>query len=72
MAVDIVGEIDEGDDMDGELAEDGADDVRVEDVRLGALFGETFNGLWEVLAAARWVQEVKLPLLVRWRGSRRS
>ena len=53
MAVDIVGEIDEGDDMDGELAEDGADDVRVEDVRLGALFGETFNGLWEMLAAAR-------------------
>ena len=38
MAVDVVGEIDEGDDMDGELAEDGADDVRVEDVRLGALF----------------------------------
>ena len=29
--------------MDGELAEDGADDVRVEDVGLGALFGKAFN-----------------------------
>ncbi len=32
--------------MDGELAEDGADDVRVEDVGLRPLFGETFNGLY--------------------------
>ena len=53
MAVDVGGEIDECDDMDGELAEDGANDVKVEDIRLGALFGETFNGLWETLAAAR-------------------
>jgi hypothetical protein len=34
--------------VDGELAEDGADDVEVEDVGLWALFGEAFNGLeWE-------------------------
>lgn len=32
--------------MDGELAEDGADYVGVEDVGLGALFGEAFDGLW--------------------------
>ena len=31
--------------MDGKLAEDGADDVGVEDVGLGPLFRETFNGL---------------------------
>jgi hypothetical protein len=29
----------------GELAEDGADDVRVEDVVLGSLLGEGLDGL---------------------------
>lgn len=47
--VDVVGDVDEGGDVDGELAEDGADDVEVEDVGLGALFGEAFDGLeWEI------------------------
>lgn len=31
--------------MNGELAEDGADNVRVEDVGLRAFFGETFDRL---------------------------
>ena len=31
--------------MDCELAEDGGDDVEVEDVVLGALFGEGVDGL---------------------------
>lgn len=31
--------------MDGKLAEDGTDDVRIEDVGLGAFFREAFNGL---------------------------
>ena len=31
--------------MDGKLQEDGTDDVDVEDVGLGTLFGETFDGL---------------------------
>lgn len=44
--LDVVGQVDERDDVDGELAEDGADDVGVEDVGLGTFFGETFDGLW--------------------------
>lgn len=44
-AMDVVGEVDQSDNVDGELSEDGADDVRVEDVGLGSFFGETFNGL---------------------------
>jgi hypothetical protein len=31
--------------VDGELAQDGADDVGVEDVVLGSLFGKRFDGL---------------------------
>lgn len=31
--------------MDGKLAEDGADDVEVEDIVLRAFLGECFNGL---------------------------
>lgn len=31
--------------MDGKLTEDGADDIDVEDVGLGAFFGESFNRL---------------------------
>jgi hypothetical protein len=44
--------------VDGELAEDGADDVGVEDVGLGALFREALDGLDEkigsVLLAEGW------------------
>ena len=42
----VAGEVDEGHNMDGELAEDGADDVGVEDVGLGSFFGEAFDGLF--------------------------
>jgi hypothetical protein len=38
-------DVDEGGNVDGELAEDGADDVGVEDVVLWSLFGEGFDGL---------------------------
>jgi hypothetical protein len=31
--------------MDGELTKDGANDIHVEDIRLGALLGETLNRL---------------------------
>ena len=47
VASNIVGEVDEGDDVDGELAENGANDVRVEDIGLRSFFGETFDGLVE-------------------------
>ena len=47
VALHIIGEVDEGDDVDGELAENGANDVRVEDIGLGSFFGETFDGLLE-------------------------
>jgi hypothetical protein len=36
--------------MDGKLAEDGADDVHVKNVRLGSLFGQTLYGLKRGLA----------------------
>lgn len=39
VALNIVGDVDEGDDVDCELAKDGADDVGVENVGLGAFFG---------------------------------
>jgi hypothetical protein len=35
--------VDKCDDVNGELAEDRADDVKVEDVVLGALFREAFD-----------------------------
>ena len=44
-ALDVLGDVDEGDDVDGELTEDGANDVNVEDVVLGTLFREGFDGL---------------------------
>ena len=47
--LDVVGKVDEGDNMDGELAEDGADYVRIEDVGLGAFFREAFYGLRDAL-----------------------
>lgn len=43
--LDVVGEVDEGGDVDGKLAEDGADDIGIEDVRLGPFFGEAFDRL---------------------------
>ena len=49
VALNIVGKVDEGDDVDGELAENGANDVGVEDVGLGTFFGETLDGLFEEL-----------------------
>lgn len=55
--LDVIGEIDEGDDVDGELAEDGADDVRVEDVGLGAFFGKAFDGLGDALVDALVVRK---------------
>lgn len=36
--------------MDGELAKDGADNVGIEDVGLGAFFGEAFDRLGNALA----------------------
>ena len=47
VALHVVGEVDEGDDVDGELAENGANDVRVEDIGFRPFFGETFDGLME-------------------------
>lgn len=44
-ALDVLRDVDQGDDVDRELAEDGADDVDVEDVVLWALFGEGFDSL---------------------------
>lgn len=44
-AVDCVGDVDQGGDVDGELAEDGWDDVPVPDVVLWAFLGEGFDGL---------------------------
>lgn len=42
---DVLGDVDEGGDVDGELAENGGDDVPVPDVVLRALLGELFDGL---------------------------
>ena len=49
VALNIVGEVDEGDNVNRKLAENGANDVRVEDIRLGSFFGETLDGLFESL-----------------------
>jgi hypothetical protein len=43
--VDVVGDVDQSDDVDCELAEDGWDDVPVPDVVLWSLFGELFDRL---------------------------
>jgi hypothetical protein len=48
--VDVLGDVDEGGDVDGELAEDRGDDVPVPDVVLRAFFRELFNGLYTMLA----------------------
>jgi hypothetical protein len=44
-AVDVVGDVDKGDNVDRELAENRRNDVPVPDVVLWALFGELFDGL---------------------------
>ena len=44
-------DVDQGDEVDSELAKDGADDVDVEDVVLGAFFREGFDGLTIVVLA---------------------
>ena len=48
----VVGEVDEGNDVDGELAEDRANDVRIEDVGLWPFLREAFDGLGAALADA--------------------
>lgn len=60
--------------MDGELAKDGADDVRIEDVGLGAFFGEAFDGLGDTSVDPLRIGRERqfIPLLVRLRESRRS
>ena len=45
VGLDVGGDENEGGDVDCELGEDGADDVGVEDVGLGAFFREAFHGL---------------------------
>jgi hypothetical protein len=44
-ALHVLANVDESGDVDGELGEHGEDDVGVEDVVLGALFGELLDGL---------------------------
>lgn len=73
VALHVGGDVDQSDDVDGELAEDGADDVGVEDVGLGAFFGEAFDGLAIVsMGPCNMRGEFHVPLLGRWRGSRHS
>ena len=54
-AVDVVGDVDEGDDVDGELTEDGRDDVPVPDVVLRSGAGELFDRLLDVSNWAIWL-----------------
>lgn len=48
MNLDVVGDVNQCDDVNGKLSENGADDVDVEDIGLRALFRELFNGLRNV------------------------
>jgi hypothetical protein len=48
--VDVVGDVDQGGNVDGELSEDGWNDVPIPDVVLWAFFGELFDGLLQALA----------------------
>lgn len=48
--INIIGQIDQRNDVNGELTEDGADDVDIENVRLGSLLREPFDGLRRLLA----------------------
>jgi hypothetical protein len=45
-ALHVLADVNESGNVHSELAEYGADDVGVEDVVLGTLFGEGFDGLW--------------------------
>jgi hypothetical protein len=57
-ALDVLRDVDEGGDVDGELAEDRTDDVDVEDVVLRALFGECFDGLVGVSVVGKgWLEK---------------
>jgi hypothetical protein len=49
----VLRNIDEGGNVDGELAEDRADDVEVEDVVLRALLRQGFDGLKDALVLGR-------------------
>ena len=44
-ALNVLGDVDERDDVDSELTENRADDVKVEDVVLGSFFGELLDRL---------------------------
>jgi hypothetical protein len=69
----VLGDVDEGGDVDGELAEDGADDVGVKDVVLRALFGQSFDGLVILLVHdIESLVRLNLPLRGRWIRSKRS
>ena len=45
-AVYIVGEVNQSRNMDDKLSKDGANDVDVENVRLGAFLRQAFDRLW--------------------------
>lgn len=77
----VIGEVDEGDNVDGELAENGTDDVWIEDVGLGTFFGEAFDRLGDALVdvlvvgnpdhtLAREIERkqtlMSMPLIVTW------
>ncbi len=71
--LDVVREVDEGDDVDGELAEDGANDVGVKDVGLWSLFRQAFDGLrCRLVWAGPGDDRADVPLLLKLIGSRRS
>ena len=43
--MDVVGDVNQGGDVDGELAENGRDDVPIPDVVLWSFFGKLFDRL---------------------------
>jgi hypothetical protein len=58
-----LGDIDERNDMDGELAEDRANDINVENVVLRALLGEGLDGLrQEISKTSQWHGGPNIPL----------
>jgi hypothetical protein len=69
----ISGNVDQSDNVDGELSENGTDDVRVEDVGLRSLLGKCFDGLKDGLVMIeRRSSEIDIPWRAKWRGSRHS
>jgi hypothetical protein len=59
--------------VDGELSEDGTDDIRVEDVGLRSLLGKCLDGLKDGLVTIeRRSAEIDIPWRAKWRGSRHS